>query len=274
MTISTATADWLTLRAGADDAARSPDLAALLSRAIAGRPVVVHDLGAGTGAMTRWLAPRLPGPQRWILHDGDAGILSQVEAARATDRSGGAVVVDTNVADLADLPVDAFCGAAAVTASALLDVITREEALRIVSACVRARTPALFSLTVTGRVRLDPGDAGDIAAAGAIGAAFNDHQRRTVHARRLLGPDAVPFLAGAFAAAGWPVRTVPTPWRLDDQHTELIGEWLDGWLRAAVAQRADLGGLAARHGERWHALAAAGRLRVTVGHEDLLACPG
>ena len=32
-------------------------------------PIVVHDLGSGTGSMMRWLAPLLPGPQTWVLHD-------------------------------------------------------------------------------------------------------------------------------------------------------------------------------------------------------------
>ena len=38
----------------------------------AGR-LVIHDLGGGSGAMGRWLAPRLPGPQHWVVHDRDAG---------------------------------------------------------------------------------------------------------------------------------------------------------------------------------------------------------
>ena len=29
-------------------------------------PLVIHDLGGGSGAMGRWLAPRLPGPQHWV----------------------------------------------------------------------------------------------------------------------------------------------------------------------------------------------------------------
>ena len=37
----------------------------------------VHDLGSGTGSMARWLAPRLPGPQHWVLHDRDAGLLAR-----------------------------------------------------------------------------------------------------------------------------------------------------------------------------------------------------
>jgi hypothetical protein len=31
---------------------------------------VIHDLGCGTGAMGRWLAPVLPGPQHWSCTTG------------------------------------------------------------------------------------------------------------------------------------------------------------------------------------------------------------
>ena len=41
---------------------------------------VIHDLGCGTGSMGRWLAPLLPGPQHWVVHDRDADLL-EVAAA-------------------------------------------------------------------------------------------------------------------------------------------------------------------------------------------------
>ena len=37
--------------------------------------LVIHDLGGGSGAMGRWLAPRLPGPQHWVVHDRDPDLL-------------------------------------------------------------------------------------------------------------------------------------------------------------------------------------------------------
>ena len=267
-TISTTAPDWLALRAGADAAARSQVLAAALARAIPAGPVVVHDLGAGTGAMPRWLAPRLPGPQRWVLHDGDAGILSHLDLHGVADRDGWPVAAAVRVGELAALPEDAFRGATAVTASALLDVVTREEAARIVAACVRAGAPALFSLTVTGSVRISGPARSDVRA---LGAAFDDHQRRTVDGRTMLGPDAVSVVAAGFTAAGWRVRTAATPWRLSTGG--LLTAWLDGWIGAALEQRPELADVADRHRARWEALAAAGRLRAVVQHEDLLACP-
>ena len=72
---------WLALRESADAAARAPDLVEHLGRHLpaTGRRVI-HDLGCGTGAMGRWLAPRLPGPQHWVVHDWDADLL-EVAAA-------------------------------------------------------------------------------------------------------------------------------------------------------------------------------------------------
>ena len=67
---------WLRLREPADAAARSTDLATtavgLLGDAT---PIVVHDLGCGSGSMGRWFAPLIEGPQHWVLHDRDADML-------------------------------------------------------------------------------------------------------------------------------------------------------------------------------------------------------
>lgn len=270
-TISTATAEWLTLRAAADDASRSTDLAAALARLLPPGRTVFHDLGAGTGGMTRWLAPRLPGEQHWVLHDGDAGILTQLDVSSVVDRAEVPIAASLVVEELAAMPADAFDGAAAVTASALLDVVTEAEAARIVAACAAASAPAFFSLTVTGAVTLRP--RGDAALDEAIGRAFDDHQRRDAEGRRMLGPDAVRVMSALFAAAGYRVRRAATPWRLGPGDEALMVAWLDGWIGAAVEQRPELRQAAERYGGRFRARAENGRLHVTVAHEDLLAWP-
>jgi len=262
-------ADWLAVRARADDLARSSRLAGAAARLTGPGPLVVHDLGSGTGAMMRWLAPRLPGPQAWVLHDADPVILSHVDARSARDGFGLPVTVRTRVEQLAELPIRAFDGASLVTASALLDVVTVEEARAIVNACVASGVPALFSLTVTGRVRLSPRDPADTELA----AAFDDHQRRGVDGRRLLGPDAAGVVRRLFAASGWRVRTERTPWRLGAGDGFLIAEWLDGWIAAAVEQRPELLPDAHAYRRQRDAELASGRLRVRVQHEDVLAWP-
>ena len=139
----------------------------------------------------------------------------------------------------------------------------------VVDACVASGVPALFSLTVVGRVRLSPHDAAD----AEIGAAFDDHQRRVVDGRRLLGPDGAETVRSLFSAGGWRVRTERTPWRLGSDSGPLIAEWLDGWIGAAGEQRSELLPGATDYRARRDAQIARGRLRVTVQHQDVLAWP-
>ncbi|MBQ1074473.1 class I SAM-dependent methyltransferase [Micromonospora sp. C31] len=265
-------AAWLALREPADAAARAGDLADLVRRRLAGAgPLVVHDLGAGSGAMGRWLAPRLPGPQHWILHDRDDGLLARAAAGMpATAGDGSPVTAETRRGDLTRLTAVDLADAALVTASALLDMLTAAEIERLVAACAAAGRPTLLALSVTGRVRLTPADPWD----GPIAAAFNDHQRRTVDGRALLGPDAVHACAAAFARHGVDVLLRPSPWRLGPQQAELAGEWFTGWLDAACEQRPELTGPTRAYAHRRRAEIAAGRLDVLVDHLDLLAGGG
>src|SRR5690349_7398499 len=70
--------DWLRLREPFDAAARTQSLAHGFVDAITrpGRPVRIIDLGAGSGANFRVLAPLLCGDQDWLLVDHDALLLT------------------------------------------------------------------------------------------------------------------------------------------------------------------------------------------------------
>lgn len=138
--------EWLELREGPDAAARAGDLIDPLRIRLANLPgkagLVIHDLGCGTGSMGRWLAPRLDGPQHWILHDRDPYLLHF--AAVASPRSaadGSRVTVETRRGDVGLLTPDALAGASLVTASALLDVLTRGEIETLAAACTGSRLP-------------------------------------------------------------------------------------------------------------------------------------
>ena len=90
--------EWLDLREPADAAARSAELAERLARHLpAGDRLVIHDLGGGSGAMGRWLAPRLPGPQHWVVHDRDAALLA---LAVADAPRAAAVTVEARQSDI------------------------------------------------------------------------------------------------------------------------------------------------------------------------------
>lgn len=264
-------ADWLALREPADAAARAPDLVDRLRRHLAGRPAarrVIHDLGSGTGSMGRWLAPRLPGPQHWIMYDRDADLLERAAAGLVTAAADGApVTVETRRRDITRLTPADLDGAALITASALLDMFTADELDRVVAACAGARCPTFLTLSVVGQVELSPPDPLD----AEVAAAFDAHQRRTVGGRTLLGPDAAASAVAAFARHGMSALTRPSPWRLGAGRAALIAEWFDGWVAAACEQRPELAGPVAGYAPRRLAEAAAGRLTVVVGHEDLLA---
>jgi hypothetical protein len=263
-------ADWLALREPADAAARATDLVEPLRRHVATTArAVIHDLGSGTGSMGRWLARRLPGPQHWIMYDRDAGLLELARAGMAgtAAEDGAPVTVETRERDMTRLTAGDLAGGALVTASALLDMLTAEEVERVVAACAGAGFPTLLTISVLGPVDLTPPDPLD----AEIAAAFNDHQRRTVDGRGLLGPDAVDATVEAFERRGARVLVRSSPWRLGPDRADLVAEWFTGWIAAAREQRPELAGPLAGYARRRLADAAAGRLRAVVHHADLLA---
>jgi hypothetical protein len=258
--------DWLDLREPADAAARSRELVGQLRRRLPDGPLLVHDLACGSGSMGRWLAPQLPGPQRWILHDRDPDLL---ELAAENVPVSAAVIVEARPGDVTRLGPDELAGASLITASALLDLLTEDELGALVTACAGARCPLLFALSVTGRVSLLPSDPLD----ERVAASFDGHQRRMTARGRLLGPDAVAAAVEAFRALGAEVVVEPSPWRLGADQSGLGAQWFAGWLGAACEQDPHLAADADLYGRRRLREAEAGRLAVSVGHVDLLVLP-
>jgi SAM-dependent methyltransferase len=259
-------AGWLALREPADTRARDaasdlllpPLLAQLKHLGDDAAPRVV-DLGSGTGANLRWLAPRLPHPERqhWTLVDHDPGLLARgpVHATplQADVIDLGRILKQTGEVDL-------------VTAAALLDLLDTEELGAIVDAVIEAGAPALFALTVDGFTSLDPMDPDD----PPLEAAFDAHQRRGGR----LGPDAAAYTAALFRERGRQVVEVPTAWRLDPAvgDAALVGTWLEGRAQAAVEHEPGLRPVA----DAWLSRRAPdglGQPKVMVGHVDLLALP-
>ncbi|HKC26643.1 MAG TPA: class I SAM-dependent methyltransferase [Jatrophihabitans sp.] len=263
-------ARWLALREPADRAARSTMLVTELRRHLPEKaPLVVHDLGCGTGSMLRWLAPLLPGPQRWTGHDRDQELLATLSTSTPVrDSHGGTVTVDMHACNLAELRPDELTGASLITASSLLDMLSAAELERLATACLAAECPLLLTLSVTGHVELRPSDRQD----ERIRHAFNAHQRRiTSDGRTLLGPDAVPAAITLFAERGATVLSAPSVWQLRAGDRALINEWLTGWVGAACGHDPALARSARDYLRRRSA--ADGHLDVTVHHRDLLIMP-
>jgi SAM-dependent methyltransferase len=266
-----AAAGWLALREPADAAARSTALVEALRPYLADdRVTSVHDLGCGTGSMARWLAPRLSGPQHWVLHDRDAELLALAEADPPRASSDGAPVrVESRHHDVTRLAPSVLADASLVTASALLDMLTSDELDRLVHDCASTGCPLLLTLSVTGRVELAPADPWD----EPFVAAFNEHQRRVSDIGRRLGPDAVEAAVEGFARLGREVEVRPSPWNLGPDSAELTRQWLAGWVGPACEQRPELEELRSSYVGRRLAELDEGRLRVTVHHQDLLVHP-
>ena len=262
---------WLALREPADAAARSVELVERLGGHLpaAGR-LVIHDLGGGSGAMGRWLAPRLAGRQHWVVHDRDADLLElAMEDPPGPAADGAAVTVEARRSDITRLAPGELAEASLVVASALLDMLTADELAAMLRACTAGGCPVLLALTVVGRVALTPADPLD----DRLAAAFNAHQRRARATGRWLGPDAVAAAVEHLRETGAQVLVRPSPWRLDAAHAELTAEWLAGWVAAACEQEPALAGAGGAYRDRRLAQAAAGELAVTVEHADLLAAP-
>lgn len=285
-------ADWLALRATADSAARAPRLAALAAewlrrRQVAdpGRALRITDLGSGSGANPRHLAPRLPGPQQWTLVDHDPALLAHARVAceALRDAQCGTAALRTRCADLGQLDRHTLAEADLVTASALLDLVEAAWLDRLAQACAQTDCALLITLSVDGGWSFSPASSAEPADAAALEAeddfvreAFNAHQRRDKGLGPALGPDAAPALAAALRQRGFTVTLAPSPWRLDlaePASAALAQALIDGWRDAASAQRPEAG----TRIDAWHARRSAdcrsGPGRLEVGHLDLFALP-
>lgn len=278
-------ADWLSLREPADARSRN---SGVLERLGGVHPVIL-DLGAGTGANLRWLAPRFGFEQHWILIDNDPALLaSAIEAIRSwAGRCGGTVregaggleisapgfgcTVSTRMFDLSrDLHRLELPPGSLVTASALLDLVSRSWLERLVALVASGSASALFALTYSGRVTFDPTDAEDEAIVTSV----NRHQLTDKGFGPALGPDAHAAACELLSQAGLAVRDADSSWRCGPEDGSLMEALIAGWAEAAT----EISPAAAPGIESWRCrrsdLARGGKLRLTVSHRDLVAVPG
>ncbi len=259
---------WLALREPADAAARSAALVERTAQTLAARrPVRAVDLACGTGANVRFLVPRLPSPQEWLLVDHDPVLLA--EATRRTWRpgEGGFTVrqVDLGgpdrlvVIDQRDL----------VTAAALLDLVSDEWLHATLARCREGGTVVLFALSYDGRTTCTPDDPDDHLVRELV----NRHQQRDKGFGPALGPAAPTAARAHLQALRYEVREARSDWTLDPAATALQIRLIDGWAAAAAAMSA--GNRSRIEGWRARRLAhvEAGRSRITVGHRDVAGWP-
>jgi hypothetical protein len=277
-------ADWLALREPIDARSRSRELIDTLP----GRYSAIVDLGAGTGANFCWLAPQLESTQHWTLIDNDNRLLvaarkkirawAKSRGYRASGRGkvltiigpGFDCTVTTLKLDLSrDLALLEFPAQCLVTASAFFDLVSGQWLAQLVDRIAEREASILWALSYDGRVTIDPRNNQD----EAIIALVNRHQLTDKGFGPALGPDAWLVAQSLLEHAGFNVRAVDSNWRCGKPDSAMLNLLIDGWAEAAAAIESE----DTRAIEKWRKLrlrqAAAGRLRVSVGHRDLAARP-
>ena len=281
--------DWLRLREPHDIRARSRDLARQFGKAVRARAgndtAGIVDLGAGSGANFRALAPLIPGDQHWRLVDHDRALLAHqaAEIAQWARGQGWRVTHGSNVVTISalgsrwqahgvefdlsrDLP-SLLLSAHGVTCAALLDLVSPAWLEGLADRIAAARVPFLAASNVDGRRHWEPTHPED----AAIARAFADHQHRDKGFGPALGPDAPANLEALFRARRYRVTATAAEWRLDAADPVMLAILVDG--TAEAASETDSTHSSGRWRADRRASLAEGMLRLGVGHVDILAEP-
>ncbi|MFU8779233.1 MAG: class I SAM-dependent methyltransferase, partial [Roseovarius sp.] len=221
-----------------------------------GAGVGVLDLGCGTGSTLRAFEGAGATGAGWRLFDHDAGLL-----ARAAVLHPEAELYQGDLADSDALPLE---GVRLVTASALLDLVSRDWVAWLAARLAAEGTAFYAALSYDGGMRWAPEDAQDTT----VTAHFNAHQRGDKGFGAALGPEAAEATAAIFEALGYAVHTAPSPWRLGPEAAEM-----QRLLLAGIAGAAGDAGCAGAEGWRQRRARALAQGWAEIGHLDLLAVP-
>ncbi|WP_417688230.1 class I SAM-dependent methyltransferase [Roseibium sp.] len=262
-------ADWLALREPFDLAVRNSRIEQRFIGFLGTqKPLRLLDLASGAGSTVAALGPKLQSRASWTLVDNDQNLLS-VAAGRFNDGGPGTDAIESVCLDLArELDTLDFQAFDAVTTSAFLDLVTDGFLERLVKKVVASRKPFLASLSYDGRSWCEPADALD----DVIRQAMNRHQQTDKGFGAALGPYAWSRAAELFRAAGYEVVTGSSDWDTGTGAGAFQKELLSGWLQAASEMGVDALRLDSWKSRRWREMDT-GQLRVSVGHQDLCACP-
>lgn len=270
--------EWLALREPADARARNRDVLSALSGWFALRDEMsILDLGAGTGANLRALAPHLSRKQKWILADNDGTLFLAARRALSAwadqassdgdalklEKSGQQIEVAFLRVDLARDLATALAGKPdLVTASALFDLVSSDFIKNLARLVTDARAAFYSALTYNGIQRWTPHRPAD----SQMAAAFNRHQMTDKGFGPAAGPTAAGLLADQFRLAGFNVLEGESPWRLAPSDRALLEELQRGFAMAVLETNA----VDAKAVETWVKVIRAG---AETGHTDTFAVP-
>ena len=281
---------WLDTREDADVRARNVSITKSLRAFLDDvERINVVDLGAGTGALFRYLAPRINRRQTWRLVDSSDKLLRQSETHLAAWADARQLTVGaskdlwcaTNAKEeycvfheqknfgggLLDLSVNSKINL--ITASALLDLVSLNWVEELTALCLQRQASFYGSLTYDGKIDWSPSHPGDIKLLQLL----NKDQRRDKGLGPALGPDAIAAARRAMASRGFVVAIGPSPWVLgpvdEDLQTALLSQW--GIL---LKQNTDLPSREVQLWKDFHLDAIAkGKSYLRVGHQDMWATP-
>lgn len=247
--------EWLALRAPFDTKARDAGLARDFVAALPPSPLIV-DLGAGTGANALALGRLLP-QARFRLVDNDRALLTIANTR---------LKAETVSADLTR-GIACLDGANAISASALMDLVSAPWFDALATQAAERHLPLLFTLNVDGRHALTPSDDAD----ETVFAAFTRDQHRDKGFGPALGPSAPRHMLERLIGLGARVSLAPSDWHVGAGGHALLTQFIDGMAEAAKrAAPADSKAITGWQTRRRRQIAD-GVLSLTVGHQDLLA---
>ena len=259
--------EWLALREPYDERARNPRIVEAVVASLAERmPIRIVDLACGSGSMVRALAPRWPVSQHWRLVDNDLGLLARAAAIYSRPN----VEVETVALDLdRDLDIALDGPIDLVTASALLDLVSRSWLERLADRIAAGSLPFYAALTYNGRIEIGASHPLDATVVAAV----NSHQRGDKGFGPALGPTAGDVAISCLEARDYSVIRGAADWVIGSSDRDMQFKLFADWAQAAR----EMGKLSAAELERWldfrRVRIAAGQPSLRVGHVDVFAWP-
>lgn len=287
-------AKWLTQREPFDEAARSTMLEQRFVKAIHTHarskqsPLRLLDLGCGTGANFRALAPHLEDNQSWIFCDNNPKLLE--EALQVTDKwaknrgwisaiKKGSLeiqaeknkwcfeVCNINLAkNLSKLDATRYSG---VTTTAFLDLVSSEWLQNLAVWMHKSQRPFLATLTVDGRRHWTPEHELD----SLINKAFLHHQKSDKGFGKSVGPDAIRTLHLIFEQLDMTCETARSDWHIGPKDIDMLKKMIDETVEVVIPINPNKSSAIKDWSYLRYQQALVGDLHLTIGHLDLLALP-